>query len=253
MSKAIDGKSVTILLVKNYYKESFSGTMYIRTIVHSKVRRLSLGIRISEEFYKEHFNLQTERFNIDRGKIKSTPLLNELKQYNVVIERELSKLRAVRNELSDLPDEKKSFIEYCERKIKNLKPGTKLRYESVIAKTKGYLKTIGKQDLLFSSITPQFIDELKHHFATSITENNKKLGQNGVNFYLKVLKSFLKSAIEEDYYHYNKNPFRTLKFSNIRIYRPVLSEGDIKKLIETPIDEVYNGIPLSSFRDMFLF
>jgi hypothetical protein len=196
-------KSVTLFLKKQHPTDKF-GMMYIRTIEDRISKKKSLRIKLKESDYNKYFNPELQRFKNDQR-------FKESKEFNLVIENKLKELSQIDNEITYLPKEKKSFIKFWEKYIETFNNhGTKIKHQVVLIKLRKYLNSKNKEGLLFIEITPLFLRNLKYHFLT--IKDPKILSNNTVNHYLKIIKSVINRAQQDDYFNYNKNPFDALKF-----------------------------------------
>lgn len=215
------------------------GTVYLRTIENRIIRKKSLKIFMFKKDFNKQFNEETKRFK------KTFPLSS---QYNKIIEDNLNDLSNHGNEISNLPDEKKSFIKFWELCIKNFSNhGTKLKHETVLKKLKNYISFRTKSDLLFKEITPIFLKEFRNYLTT--VSDPKILSNNSVIHYLKIIKSIINQSSNDDYYTYIKSPFSGLKFSVEKKSRSVLNEEEINRLLNTTIEDK----DLNRNRNIFLF
>lgn len=233
-------QSIKVVFIKQGRKEK-EGTVTIRTIENRIIQKKSLKIKIQQSDWKKYFNTDTQRF-------RSNKLFPSSEHYNNIIEEQLKQLKNHSNEISLLPDEKKSFVKYWELCIKNFNNhGTTLKHQTILKKLKKYLIYQNKTDLLFKDITPIFLKEFRNYLST--IPDPKVLSDNSVVHYLKVMKSIINQSTSDDYYNYVKSPFNGLKFSVNKKSRSVLNEEEINRLLNTEIVDSN----LKRTRDMFLF
>lgn len=236
-------KSINIIFQKS--SDGENGTIYVRTIENRVSEKRSLKIYIKQKEFEKYFIPDSKRFK----KTKQFPMSDH---YNSIIEQKLKELSSHGNEISYLPNEKKSFIDFWELCIKDFtNHGTRIKHETILNKLNKYLthisKSENKPDLLFKDITPTFLKEFRHYLTTN--SDPKILSENTVIHYLKVFKSIINQSITDDYYNYVRNPFNSLRFSMKTKTKSVLSEEDIEKLLNTKIEDSN----LRGTRDMFLF
>jgi integrase len=239
-------KSINVVFIKQG-KDQKDGSVYVRTIENSIVRKKSLKIKLTQTQWDNYFNEDTQRFRSNKSFPKS-------EEYNNIIHLFLQKLDSVGNDVELLPDHHKSFLKFWLKYIDTTENhGTKIKHEVVFNKLIKYLKTIHKTDniervdLLFKDITPFFIREMRLYLKQ--IKDPKGLSNNSVNHYLKVIKSIINYAQEDGYYTYLINPFTSITFSHERKEKKVLNEDELRLLQNTIITD--SNIDLA--RKMFLF
>lgn len=233
-------KSINVVFIKQR-KQDTEGTVTIRTIENRIVEKRSLKIKISESQWNKYFNPETQRF-------RKSKVFTKSEEFNNKIEENLNELRNYGGEISNIPNNKKSFIKYWGLCIKNFtNHGTSIKHETILKKLRKYLSYINKSDLLFKDITPIFLKEFRNYLTT--VKDPKILSENTVIHYLKVIKSIINQSTKDDYYTYIKNPFNSVKFNVEKRSKSVLNEDQIDRLLKTIIKD--NN--LLRTRDMFLF
>ena len=235
------GKSVNITFKKHYTSDK-EGTLYIRTIEGRVAKRKSLGIIVREKDWINFFNSKTQRF-------KAGKWFKMADEINLVISSKLKELTKHENNLTYLPDEKKSLTSYWEKYIHTIENyGSKIKHEVVLTKLKKYLNSIDKNGLLFVEVTPSMLRELKLYFTK--IKDPKILSENTVNHYLKIIKSIVRKAAAEEYFIFSKDPFVTLKFKKKKTIKNVLNAEELFNIIRTMF---WERDDLDMARNMFLF
>lgn len=233
-------KSIKVVFIKQGKKEK-EGSVYVRTIENSIVRKKSLKIKLSESHWNKYFNEDTQRFRHNQTFPNS-------EKYNTIIDGFFQELNSVGNDIELLPDSKKSFLSFWKRFIETTENhGTKIKHQVVYNKLWKYLLSKSKTDLLFKDITPFFIRELKIYLKTS--KDPKSLSNNSINHYLKIIKSIINHSQKNGYYIYLINPFTSISFSNETREKQIITERELSLLQNTPIED--NSLDLT--RKMFLF
>lgn len=232
------GKSTDVILKLTSDKE---GIIYVRTIVDGVQRRKSIKEKILKKDWETYYNPKTKRFRVDKRFDRHTAINDKLDYY-------FNLLPTYHNDLGKMSDSRKSFIKYWTDLI-NLEnnEGTKIKHKVIFSKLNKYLKNRNRSELLFSEIDQHFVKQLKSHFEKS--KDPKKLSTNTVNHYLKVIHSILNKAKKDDYFHYPIDPFSSIIYKRDKILKPVLSEMEIKSIIETKLTDK----KLILIRDIFLF
>lgn len=233
-------KSINIIFLKQDPSDK-EGTLYIRTTENRISKRKSLGVKIKESEWIKYFNTKLQRFKSDKR-------FGAANQINDLISTKLKELSKHDNELIHLPNEKRSFTKYWERYIESIQNyGTKIKHQVVYTKLEKYLGSINKNGLLFIEITPIFLRELR--LSLIKTKNPKSLSNNTANHYIKIIKSIVKMAAEDEYFVFSKDPFVTIKSKNSPSVKNVLNANELVYIIKT----LFWEDDLKLTRDMFLF
>lgn len=234
------GKSLNIVFIKQH-KGDEVGTITVRTIENNITKKKSLGINIKEFEWENYFNPNTQRFR-ENKKFPQYEILNN------TIEKFLETLDRFDNNLSALPNEKKSFLKYWNDTLGDFdNHGSIIKHKTIIKKLQKYLVSIKRNDLLFKDITPQFLRQFRNYLKT--VRDPKLLQENTVNHYLKVMKSIINQSMVDNFYTYSQNPFSSLKFHNDKVKKNVLNEKELGQLLNTKIEDE----KLNKMRDLFLF
>ena len=233
-------KSIKIIFIKQHPTDK-EGTIQIRTIEDRKPKKKSLGIKVKETEFKKYFNQQKQRFNTDKR-------FTRHEEINQIIDAKLKELSANDNEISYLPDEKKSFTKYWDKYIKTIENyGTKIKHQGVQNKLNKFLANENKTGLLFSEISPTLLREIKLYFSKS--KDPKSLSGNTAGHYLKIIKSVYNKAAKDEYFISTKDPFLSLKFPKTKTIKNVLTAEELSLIIKSiNHDEDFNTI-----KNMFLF
>jgi integrase len=234
------GKSVTITFIKQSSGHK-DGTLYLRTIEDRKASKRSLGIKITESNWKKFFNAKIQRFRND----ERFQLADEL---NDKIELALSQFKKNDFQLEAVIDSKKSFLNFWKELIRTQdNHGTRIKHEVILAKLNKFLSASGTSDLKFLEINPQFLRNLKQCLMN--TADPKRLSENSVNHYMKVIKSVLRKAAVEDYYVYPKDPFASINFTARPVKKTMMNGDELVSLMRM----MYMDDTLKLTRDMFVF
>lgn len=232
--------SIKIVFIKQS-KDDIEGTLYIRTIENRRARKKSLKLRLSEKEFTKYFNQEKQKFRNNKKFTKA-------EYFNQIISEKLKEYSDFENNTEQIADKKKSFLKYWKRKINNTtNHGSRKKHRIILSKLIKFLNARDKEDLLFSEITPLLLDDLQYYFNTS--RDPKKLNSNSAAHYLKVIKSIINKARKDDYFYFNKDPFRSFTFSKKPVDKKILNEEELKNLIRTNIKEPH----LNLYRNMFLF
>jgi integrase len=234
------GKSVTITFIKQSSSDE-EGTLYLRIIEDRKASKRSLGIKISENNWKRFFNPNIQRFRGD-GRFQ---MANEL---NDKLEIALNLFKKNDFQLEAVVESKKSFLHFWKELIRTQdNHGTRIKHQVILTKLTKFLYSSGCNDLKFVEITPQFLRNLKQYLMN--TADPKRLSENSVNHYMKVVKSVLRKAATEDYYVYSKDPFASITFTARPVRKTMMNGNELVSLMKM----MYVDDKLKLTRDMFVF
>lgn len=192
-----------------------------------------------EPVEKKHFNPNTQRMRAS---------FVDHKRYNDEIESKLDQAKKKGNKIKFLNDDKKSFVDFMTKVIEDNATGnigTKEKYQNLknlIIDYNNYKFNVS--DVKFSEITQEYLEGLKKYMIQ--VRKNKN---NSIFYKFKALKAFTSKADKEKIYTYEVNPFDLIKNELIETDIDVLNKEDLKKIISTPLNEVYRsgkkfGIPL---------
>jgi len=119
-------KSTNIVFIKQN-KTDKDGTIYIRSIENRITTKKSLKIKVKVKEWNDFFNPNTKRFKKDK-RFPQYELINQR------IEEHLTELSKFGNDINSIPSEKKLFIMYWEKKIKNSEThGTSIKHQTTTA------------------------------------------------------------------------------------------------------------------------
>lgn len=218
-----------------------------------------------EPIEKKHFNPNTQRLRVS---------FTDHEKYNKEIEAKLDQAQKKGNKIKFLNDDKKSFVDFMTKVIDDNvtgNRGTKEKYQNLKNLIIDYNEYKYKvSDVKFSEITQEYLEGLRKYMIQ--VRKNKN---NSIFYKFKSLKSFTTKAAKEKIYTYDVNPFEQITNSLIDTDVDVLKKDDLKKLIGTPLVEVYrsgqkfgipipdlsvlNGVkyknytPINEIRNLFLF
>lgn len=234
------GKSVTITFIKQASGDK-EGTLYLRTIQDRKASKRSLGIKITESNWKRFFNTKLQRFRNDER-------FQQADELNDKLDIAISRFRKNDFQLEAVSENKKSFLAFWRELIRTQdNHGTRIKHQVILTKLVKFLSASGSNDLKFVDITPQFLRTLKQYLMN--TADPKRLSENSVNHYMKVIKSVLRKAAIDDYYVYTKDPFASITFTARPVKKIMMTGDELVSLMKVMyMDEIW-----TLTRDMFVF
>jgi integrase len=180
---------------------------------------------------KKHFNPKSERLRTSFSKHE---------YYNNLIQLKLDEVNKKGNKVKFMNDDKKSFLEFMDIVIeKNITGniGTKDKYQNLRNLVSDFNEyKYGVSDVKFSEITVDFLEELRTYM-----KKVRKNTNNSIFYKFKGLKSFTTKAQRDKVYTYDVNPFDLIKNTLVETTIDVLNKEDLKKMMHTPLVEVYRS------------
>ena len=215
------------------------GYIYLQRIENRKKTYRSLRLPLLEKKYWDEV----------KQRVKKSKDIN-YEKYNSKIEDTLRTTLIQNGSFVKLEEENdnRSFIKYFEKVLNGPrfkhKHGTRNKYNSVLVKLNGYLKERQKNDLLFSELTVDFLDDLQTYMVES------GMFINSVTNYLKVIQSMVKRSMVDREVMNTNNPFLNFKFEKKVVRtKETLNREEIRLLRETEIQNPR----LNKVRLMFVF
>ena len=159
-------------------------------------KRISTGIRIDPDKFKRFWNEKDQRF---KSGIENYKVLNE-KIESVINENTKEDGKEL---IQPVKLNSESFLKFWQSEIDLIpKIGSKVKHTTVKNKLENYLKSIKKTDLLFSEITPEFINVLHSYLQMS-----PDLQTASVNSYMKLINNICRRKTKKEPYTFTVNPF----------------------------------------------
>jgi integrase len=220
-------------------KNDTIGYLFLQSKGRKNRAKKALGISIKYELFLKYFNEKEQCFK------------SGLENYKLINEKIASELGKMVNEEVKLENSKtkKSFLKYWQSEL-NLETnvGSKIKYQGIKTKFEKYLASIGKNDVSFNELTPDFFKKVQFYFKTA--RDPKPLSPNSATQYLKVIGIFLNRKIENDPYLFKVHPLTGISYGEKKpVQRKVLDDNEIVRLHSTKLDST----ELEFYRDMFLF
>lgn len=137
-----------------------------------------------------------------------------------------------------------SFLEYAKHRANEIfnEGGYRnyKRYNGFINKLESYLKTIKKQDISFSEITPSFLLNFKAYLNTlrNTRDLEATLHPNTIAVNFKIFKALINKSIPEGRVKFDKNPFLGFEYAQVKsTTKEKLNESEIKLIEELVLPE----------------
>lgn len=205
---------------------------------NSKKGYLRLSIRKSEIGKTKVISLNLppileNHFDKKNQRVKSS--FKDYERYNLEIEKILKEYD-VRGNTNFIKDDKKTLNHFVENLlIPNCKSvGTKEKYKNILNLLVLFNKQkFNQEEILLKSIDVNFINDWKLWLRTE-----RKLTENTISYKSKTFSSFISKSINQGYYVFIPNPFKSIK--NVIVEKQVeyLNEDEIFRLINTELYEI---------------
>ncbi len=228
----------TPCLKKKYSTDKY-GIINIRFTQNRKSQYFSTKIRIHEKYWNP------TKHQVRENHKESDKYNNLISNRKKELERELGSVKDI-DKVKER--EKLSFVKYLLNEIDHLEQrkriGTSKRYKTSYYHLEGYLKSIGKSDLLFSDIDVLFVRD----FETYILGQNIK--NNTSKNYINCIKRLYNQSVRMNIFIPSTNPFILYVNRKEQVQKKRLSKLEFEKIINTTI---VKGDPLFNTRNYFLF
>jgi hypothetical protein len=197
--------STKIVLNKKNANDEF-GILSIQSFDNGKKIKKSIGIRVTIDDFKNHFNSDFNSFNPKETRFKD--INSKLSECIYKFENGIEITKEYKSDITpiidkvenNIIDNRLSFIQYFNSRMElKLTEGHKYSYLNVRRKLDKYLNYLGKKDLYFDEFTPDFIVKFNTYCLT--IKDPRKLTESGVRNYFKVLKSVYHDSTGKEYYH----------------------------------------------------
>jgi site-specific recombinase XerD len=244
-----------IVLNKKNSKDDF-GILTIQSFKNNSKIKKSIGIKVSVEDFKNHFNTDFNSFNPKEIRFKEINIKINEALYNY--ENGITPIKKIEekiivnsndNEVVEVKEKRLSFLEYFNSRMElKLTEGHKYSYLNVRRKLEKYLKYVGKSDLYFDEFNTEFITKFSNYCLT--IKDPRNLTESGLRNYFKVLKSVYHDSHNSGYYFFKLNPFALIK--NVKIKKnekTPLSINQVKALME--LENLDDKLKIA--RNMFYF
>jgi site-specific recombinase XerD len=237
---------VKIILAKK--RNDITGTLAIQSIKNKVKTQKRINIQVKVEHFEKYFIKKLNRFNVN-DELDYNSINNKItEELNIFNGLGTSTIYSKSNN-EDEEQNNLSYLDYFKKETsKILVLGTKSRYNDVLNSIKRFLQKNKKENLLFSEITPDWID----YYVIFL--KNRGLANTSIVDTISVFRKVLNSAINEDIVFYKKNPFS--KYQQLqKSTKPIdpLSDEDILKLLSLKSDGSKKQDNLIYFKNMFLF
>jgi integrase len=177
--------------------------------------------------------ISERHFDKVKQRVKSS--FKDFEKYNVVIEKVLKEYE-IRKTPDFIKEEKKTLNFFVENMlIPNCKSqGTTEKYRNILnLLTLFHKEKYNINEILMKSITIEFINEWKVWLRVK-----RNLTENTISYKTKTFSSFISKSINDGYYTYFTNPFKSIKNVITEKHIEFLTEMEIERLINTKLYEI---------------
>jgi len=177
--------------------------------------------------------ISERHFDKVKQRVKSS--FKDYEKYNHLIEKVLKEYE-IRKNPTFIREEKKTLNFFVENMlIPNCKSqGTKEKYRNILnLLTLFHKEKYNIDDILLKSISVDFINEWKVWLRVK-----RNLTENTISYKTKTFSSFISKTINEGYYSYISNPFKSIKNVITEKHIDFLTEMEIERLINTELYEI---------------
>jgi integrase len=236
--------------------------IYIRITQDRKFRHIKTSVQVSNKalFNKNARNENWIRQTDLEFAKKNATLAHELgeakKAYVDLIEEDkVVTLNAIAEKTVEAPISG-SFMQFFKEFNDSLHAGGQIRYwkqfNDVYNKIMVFMKKCRMKDVLFSDLTPKFIDRFVRHLSTLPNQRHpdQVLHKNTIQNVLKRFRTLTRRAVKLGYMSYDKDPFLNYQFHWITTTKDKLDSDEINRIMAL---ELIEDSPLWHTRNCFLF
>ncbi len=239
--------TVKILFREDKINSKEESPLYLRITKHRKSKYIALGILLKAEQWDEE-NKRVKKSHTNSQRLNNYIAAKVSEAQGVALELETTNKSILPINVKEhvMGRKPESFIMYFERYIaeieRNEQMATLRKSKSILKKLKEYLK--GK-DLLFDEITVFWLKNYESHLRGKLHNNANTIHAN-----LKVFRMLINSAIREEIFPFEKNPFIRYKLKWENVKKEYLTEEELKSL---ELLELIPGSMKDIHRNMYIF
>ena len=239
--------SVKILFRTDKKNSKNECPLYLRITKNRRSKYISLGILLTDEQWDEE-NKRVKKSHPNSQRLNKYIATKVSEAEGVALDLETEDKYIVPQDVKDqiMGRKSESFIKYFECHVAELehngKMGTHDKAKAVLSKLKEYMKG---RDLLFDEVTVFWLKNYETHLRT--VSGNKT---NTIHSNLKIFRKLINSAINEEIFPFDKNPFHRFKLKWENVRKEYLTEDELIKLEELELEP---GSKKDSHRNMYIF
>jgi integrase len=177
--------------------------------------------------------ISERHFDKSKQRVKSS--FKDYISYNEEIERVLNDYDLKKH--SNIVKDEKKTLNYLINNIlipNSRNEGTKEKYKNILNLLILFNKLkYNRDEVYMKSIDVNYINEWKNWLR-----NERKLLENTISYKTKTFSSFISKSINEEYYLYVPNPFKSIKNRITETQIDYLSEDELNRLITTELFEI---------------
>lgn len=254
---------VKIVFWKHQANKKGEFPIFIRITEDRKSRYIKTGLYALEEDWDEKENLFRTKYRRleDQYKIPIHDDYNRiLRKKHAEAESIVSKLtlsdkiissEQVKNEIVKSKKlGKNSVLKYIDHIVEDLKKqgkiGTSTCYKDLKRSLRAFLKVMGKEDIPFIEITPEFLKKYEADFRT------RDVKDTGISFYFRSLRAVMNKAIAEGHCKRDMYPFDQYKISKLDTHtsKRAITKKNIEAIKKLKLEA---GSSMFHSRNIFLF
>lgn len=239
--------SYNIVLKREKVNDKGESPLYLRITESRKSSYKALGILVTPELWDQ--GRQKVKSKFPNSSRVNNFLANELATaQGKALDMIASKLEisAQRIKKAIVKEASKSFVEYFETHIEQLKReqrvATYVKAKSTLSKLKQYSQN---KNLFFTDIDVDFLKGYQRHLRDEVGN-----GINSIHSNLKILRMLFNLAFREGVITADQNPFLRYKLQTEKTTKDYITETELKQLEELVINETY---VMNHHRWMYVF
>jgi site-specific recombinase XerD len=241
-------------------KRDAAGTipLFLRIAHKNNTRYVSLGLRVKERHWNPQAQ-QVRKSNPDHAKLnhyladrvaEAQSIVADLLSQKEKITARTIQARMKAGDDGETKEIEGNFIAYCEARLEEYRRrgqiSTWKAYRTALHKLGDYVRLeLDREDLPFGAITLSLMRGLQTYMVEDLGN-----GPNTVHKNMTSLHTMLRSAIKEELFPWEKDPFRHIKLRKERPIKAKLTLEDIRRIEQVALD---SGTLLWHVRNWFLF
>ena len=239
--------TIKILLKENKVDINGEMPLYLRIIKNRKTKFISLGIKLKEKDWnpinstvkKSHPNSARLNNFIAQKSAEAQGVTLEMETQSKYVESKSIKEKLTGKDVMTFFE----YVDYFKTKVKGTySEGTMLKFESVMAKLKEYIK---KTDFTFNELTHIFLSKYETYLREKLSNSTNTIHAN-----IKIIRRIVNEAIKDDVIPYEKNPFLKYSIKTEKTNIDFLTEKELSLMEKIPLAE---GSMKYHHRNMYIF
>jgi len=239
--------SVKLLFKRNKKNQDGESPIYIRVIKNRKVKYISLGIYVSEQYWDQENKRVKKGFqNAQHVNNYISHKLAEAEAVALDLETKSKSISSSNIKEAVIGAPSKSFFEFAEKyfiEVENkISASTLDRVKCIIYKIKTFTN---KGDLLFNDINVAWVKKYEAYMRNKLGNSTNTVCAN-----LKIIRRVINEAVKDDTITYDKNPFLKFKFKWESVKKEFLTEEELERMEKLELPE---GSLTFNVRNIYVF